>query len=212
MNNPLTEGSVFTTKDIRYAKPLDLKLYRSLVCYTDPSFKNSATADYKATMLVGKTPEGHYHILKAYADQCSVTTMVDWHYQIADWVAGRVPVMYWIEANFIQDMLLDEFRKAGNAKGIHIPIRGDKRSKPDKFARIEAMQPLFERGLIFFNEKEKNSNGFKVLEEQLLMFEKGSKTNDDAPDALEGAIWLLAQRARVSDTSYKVGFRNSRKY
>lgn len=212
MNNPITEGSVFAEKHIRYGKMLDLKFYKTLICYTDPSFKNSTTADYKATMLVGKTPDGYFHVLKAFADQCSVSVMVDWHYLVMDWVNGRVPVMYYMEANFLQDLLLDEFTKVGKITGLHIPIRGDARKKEDKFARIEAMQPLFERGLILLNEREKESAGMKILAEQLLMFEKGSKANDDAPDALEGAIWMLSRRARSSNTQYRSGRRPSRSY
>jgi predicted phage terminase large subunit-like protein len=212
MNNPISEGTVFQGKHIRYGHMLDLKFYKTLIAYTDPSFKNSATADYKATMLVGKTPTGEFHVLKAYADQTSVTTMVAWHYQITDYVAGRVPVMYYMEANFMQDLLLDEFKTVGNITGHQIPIRGDQRAKPDKFARIEAMSPLFERGLVILNEKEKDSPGMKNLVDQLLMFEKGSKTHDDAPDALEGAIWMLSKRTRSSVASFKVGFRESRKF
>lgn len=212
MNNPLTEGAIFQQKHIRYGKMLPLKEYRQLICYTDPSFKNSATADYKATMLVGKTPDGHFHLLKAFADQTSVSEMVNWHYEIMDYVDGKVPVMYYMESNFMQDLMLDEFKKVGASVGLHVPIRGDSRKKPDKFARIEAMQPLFERGLVVFNEKEKNTPGMQVLEEQLLMFERGSRSHDDAPDALESAIWMLSQRTRTSDAKYVSIKRVSRRY
>ena len=74
------------------------------------------------------------------------------------------------------------------------------------------MQPLFERGFILLNEKEKESPGMIQLVEQLLMFEKGSKTHDDAPDALEGAVFLLNQRSKVSTSTYRIGKRPSRKY
>ncbi len=212
MNNPMTEGAVFRAKDIRYGKMLPLKEYIQLICYTDPSFKNSATADYKATVLVGKTPDGHFHVLKVFAAQTSVSEMIAWHYDIMDYVAGRVPVMYYMEANFMQDLMLDEFAKVGNAIGHHVPILGDKRSKGDKFARIESMQPLFERGLVVFNEKERESPGMKVLEEQLLLFERGSRAHDDAPDALESAIWKLAQRTRATNARFAVIQRASRKF
>jgi predicted phage terminase large subunit-like protein len=212
MNNPMTEGAVFMQKQIHHGKMLDLKFYKSLICYTDPSFKSSTTADYKATMLVGKTPDGYFHLIKAFADQCSVSAMVSWHYQIMDFVGGRVPVLYFMESNFMQDLMLDEFRKVGSATGLHVPIRGDARKKPDKFARIEAMQPLFERGLVVFNENEKNAPGMKILEEQLLLFEKGSKAHDDAPDALESAIWMLSQRARTSGAQFIFSKRESRRY
>lgn len=212
MNNPTTEGSVFRAKDIHYGKMLQLKEYRQLICYTDPSFKNSATADYKATMLVGKTPDGHFHLIKAYADQTSVSQMIAWHYDVMDYVDGKVPVLYFMESNFMQDLMLDEFKKVGNAVGHHVPIRGDARKKGDKFARIEAMQPLFERGLVVFNEKEKNSPGMQVLEEQLLMFEKGGRAHDDAPDALESAIWMLSQRTRTSEAKFVSIRRVSRRF
>lgn len=212
MNNPISEGTVFQQKHIRYGKMLELKLYKTLICYTDPSFKDSRTSDYKATMLLGKAPNGEYHLLKAYAGQTSVVEMVNWHYQIHSFIDGRVPVMYFMESNFLQELLLEEFRKAGNAIGMQIPIRGDARKKPDKFSRIEAMSPLFERGLVILNVNEKDSPGMQVLEDQLLMFERGSKTNDDAPDALEGGIWILNQRARTSTTNFIYQPRESRKF
>lgn len=112
----------------------------------------------------------------------------------------------------MQDLLMDEFRKEGEKVGFQIPIVGDGRKKPDKFARIEAMQPLFERGDILFNEREKESQGMQVLVEQLLGFERGSKVHDDAPDALEGGIWILSNSVRKTNNRYVVGRRASRKW
>ena len=51
-----------------------------------------------------------------------------------------------------------------------------------------------------------------LLVEQLLMFEKGSRVHDDAPDALEGAVFLLNQRSMACAGTYRVGKRPSRKY
>lgn len=201
MNNPINEGTVFEKKYIRYDKMLPLREYVSLVCYTDPSFKDGTKNDFKATVLVGITGKGEYHIIKCCADQTSVTNMIRWHYDIKNF-CGDNPVHFYMESNFIQNLIMDEFREVGNTVGYQIPIRGDGRKKPDKFARIEAMQPLFERGFVIFNEREKNSIGMLQLEEQLLMFEKGSKAHDDAPDALEGAIYLLNQRHRTINSAY----------
>ena len=74
------------------------------------------------------------------------------------------------------------------------------------------MQPLFERGLVIFNENEKEEPGMRQLVEQLLMFEKGSRVHDDAPDALEGAVFLLNQRSMACAGTYRVGRRPSRRY
>ena len=89
MNNPVNAGTVFEEKHIRFGKMLRMREYRAIVCYTDPSFKASATADFKATMLVGITPQGKYHVLKAYADQTKVSTMVEWHYDAHDYVGTK---------------------------------------------------------------------------------------------------------------------------
>ena len=211
MNNPVEEGAVFERKYIRYGRVLKIRDYRAVVCYTDPSFKDTSKNDYKATMLVGLTTTGEYHVIKAYADQTKVSSMVEWHYDIQALI-GEGACRYYMEANFIQDSLLDEFKKEGERRGLQIPVLGDRRKKPDKFARIEAMQPMFERGLVLFNEKEKESQGFQVLENQLLGFQRGSRINDDAPDALEGAIWILSNVERKANNRYVAPPRKSRKW
>jgi predicted phage terminase large subunit-like protein len=193
MNNPITEGAIFKADQIQYTKPLPWRQYRRLICYTDPSFKNSSNNDYKATILVGKTKEGYLHVLKAFVAQEKVSTMYEWLYNIRDYAEGNA-VYFYMESNFIQSMHLEEFRKYGEGKGDLIALRGDSRKKPDKFARIEALEPIFSQGIIYFNEKEKDSKGMQTLVEQLLMFQRGSKIHDDAPDALEGAIYLLNRR------------------
>ena len=52
----------------------------------------------------------------------------------------------------------------------------------------------------------------RVLVEQLRCFEKGSKIHDDAPDALEGAIWNQSNSERKTYYRYAVGRRASRRW
>lgn len=215
LNNPIEEGAVFKPEWMRYTKILPLKEYVKIIAYTDPSFKSTKANDYKATMVVGKTKEGYYHVLKAYAGQCSVAEMVAWHYDIEMWIErkkGRKPPRYYMEANFIQDLLLKEFKDEGIARGgRQIPITPDKRKKPDKYSRIETMQPLFERGFVLFNEEERDSEGLKILIDQLLATEKGSRLHDDAPDALESAIWML-NKVGSDQRNYMTSKRPDRHY
>lgn len=213
MNTPIAEGAVFKTEYFRWQPILPLKQYRKLLCYTDPSWKGTTKNDYKATVLIGKTKEGAYHVIKVFAEQTSVKAMVGWHYEVEEFVKGKVPVRYFMEANFVQDLLLAEFQKEGvRREGRQISITPDKRKKPQKYARIEALQPLFERGEVLFNLAEKESSGMQVLMEQLLAIEPGSKMHDDAPDALEGAIWLLNHGAGKGKCRYAVGAKPDRRY
>lgn len=192
MNNPIVKGAVF--KECHFKNTLSWNQYAHLVCYTDPSFKNNATSDLKATILLGKTRTGEYHILKAFMDRVSITQMIDWHYLIEKLKPQNANISYYMEANFAQDILVDEFYKEGDKRGFHIPLRKDERKKPDKYQRIENLEPLFSNERIWFSEQERSSPGMKALVDQFLAFQKGSRINDDGADAVEGGIYILQQR------------------
>ncbi|HCU45030.1 MAG TPA: hypothetical protein DF610_09365 [Sphingobacterium sp.] len=193
-NNPIAEGTVFT--EMNYKKLPALSQYKWLVCYTDPSFKATKKNDFKATVLVGRWKD-EFHVIKAYCDQTTTAIMIEWHYQISNFVADRVPVYYLMEANFIQDTLLAEFYKYSdeNDKKV-IPLKGDERKKPDKFSRIESLlEPLNRNEKLWLNEDEKDSLHMQRLDEQFLALEAGSSAHDDAPDAVEGAVWTINNKS-----------------
>jgi len=195
-HNPITEGAVFKRDWMQWKYMRSFKEYRYLIAYTDPSLKSSSKADYKATVLVGLTGK-EMHIIRAFVDQTSIKRMIDWHYDLYESVSEGNTLYMYMESNFWQDILFDEFMKEGQSRGYHLPISGDTRKKPDKFQRVENISPYFERGLIYFNQAEKNNPNMQRLIDQLLMFEKGSKAPDDAPDALEGAIFKIQEKART---------------
>jgi predicted phage terminase large subunit-like protein len=101
-----------------------------------------------------------------------------------------------MEANFMQDIILDEFRREGEVRGYQLPLIPDKRKKPDKYQRIEAVSPLWERGFVFYNERKRTDPDMVAGLEQTLAFEKGMSGHDDSPDADEGAIYKLQQATR----------------
>ncbi|MEZ5195099.1 MAG: hypothetical protein R2764_01470 [Bacteroidales bacterium] len=188
MNNPLSVGTVF--KELIYDKIQPIRNYRLLACYTDPSFKESKKNDYKATVLVGKYKD-QFHIIKAFVEQTTTANMVDWHYQVMELVKEQ-SCYYYMEANFIQDILMQEFWKIGESKGKVVPIRGDERKKPDKYTRIESLlEPINRAGKLIFNQAEKKNPHMIRLEDQFKAFQPGSRAHDDGPDAVEGAVWIL---------------------
>lgn len=193
-NNPITEGAVFRQDWMLYEKTPELHKFKSLVSYCDPSFKNSSTSDYKAIVTVGAT-ERNLYVVNAFVRKCSITEMVRWWYNMHESLPDGVICDYFMEANFLQDLIFEEFAREGMLRGYQLPLRPDTRHKPDKFARVEALSPLFERQVIILNKELRDDPDYKELMEQLLTFEKGSRTHDDGPDALEGAVWMLNRRA-----------------
>lgn len=193
MNNPLTVGTVFP--ELNYQKLVPIREYQMLVCYTDPSYKDSRTNDYKATVLVGRH-KGEFHVIKCYLEQTSTEQMVKWHYDIMDLVGDRV-CYYYMEEVFLQDILMQKFFELGEKFGRMVPIRGDQRKKPEKFSRIETLlEPLNRSGKLLFNLAEKDNAHMQRLDEQFKALQPGSRAHDDGPDAVEGAVWMLNSKLR----------------
>ena len=195
MHNPVVSGTIFRADWIRFKRLPQLSAYDSLVCYTDPSFKSSTSNDYKASRLWGKLGK-ELHLIDCYVRQDTVSGMVRWLYDLYERTRDKAAVLFFMEANFMQDIILDEFEAEGNARGYQLPIMPDRRKKPEKIQRIEAVSPLWERGLVFYNAALKDSPDMQVGIDQTLALSRGSRIHDDAPDADEGAIWLLQRSSR----------------
>lgn len=206
MHNPINEGTIFRHDWIKYKKLPKLDKYDELVCYTDPSFKSTNTNDYKASRLWGKIGT-ELHLIDCYVRQDTVSGMVRWLYDLYERTREQAAVRFYMEANFMQDIILDEFHTEGLTRGYQLPIMPDKRKKPDKIQRIEAISPLWERGVIFYNINMKDSPDMIAGIEQTLAIERGSRVHDDAPDADEGAIYILQKYTRTREFEPVIGRR-----
>lgn len=194
------EDSIFKRDWIIWEKVPHYKKLVAIETYCDPSFKNNKNSDFKAIITIGKDNEGKIYILDAWVRQDTVMSMVEEFYRLNDHFENFS--IYRMEANFLQDLLLDEFDDMAKQKGYHINIRGDDRGKPDKYSRIENMSPLFERKKIVFNEAKRKDPDMQRLVSQLLKFPVGK---DDAPDALEGGLFYLQKSSRASKFKPRVG-------
>ena len=211
MNNPIIEGAIFRNEWIRWGKRPAWSKFSEIVLYIDPSFKGSTKNDYKAAKLWGKAGTTLYH-LRAFVRQSSVAEMVRWCYDLYEWTREQgIAVRWYMEANFMQDTILDEFRREGELRGYQLPITGDKRKKPDKFLRVEAISPLWERGFVVYDETQRDDPDMLAGIDQTLAFEKGMRGHDDAPDADEGAIWMLQRDTRTKSFTPSFGRRTNAK-
>lgn len=208
MNNPILEGTVFKQEWIKYKRLPKLSTYSDIVLYIDPSWRETKKNDYKAAKLWGATASGELHCIRPFLRQCSIAEMVRWVYDTYEWVTSQgAALRIYMEASFMQDILLDDFSAEGRLRGYQLPITGDKRQKPNKYARIEAVSPLWERGKVYYNEALRKDPDMEASIEQTLSFEAGSSGHDDGPDADEGAIWLLQRRNRTQDIAPILGRR-----
>jgi len=220
-NNPISEGDIF--KELTYGKVPKLSTCDQVVVYADPSTSNkdrgrNKQASYKSVVVVGSKGRKRY-IYKCWVLQTSNAKFVDWLYEAYLYLKeNNVDTKrIHIENNSLQDphytqVLLPLIYSKANDYGFTIPITEDKRRKADKFFRIEGtLEPLNRLGNLIFNIKEKEEPNMIRMHDQMIGVSENAKVMD-APDALEGACWLIQNRAVQKNMGYSFGSVNSRRY
>jgi len=216
-NNPLKEGTVF--KSIKYGKCPPIHKCEKVIAYADPSTSNKdisgGNASAKGVILIGYK-NFMYFVYWIRLDQTGNSKFVNWLYDCNDFmIMNKVPIRrIWIENNTLQDpfyeqVILPEIKKQAKRYKVRLPISKDERKKPEKFYRIEGtLEPIHRSGDLIFDEKLKDTPDMERMEEQMLDVAVNSKTMD-GPDALEGGIWLMDERATTEETTHVSGKRVS---
>lgn len=192
----IKEGTKFKEEWIQYIMLPDIKYFDGVVTYCDPSFKDSKKNDFKAIVALGKIGSKRY-LIDCWVRQASRYSMASAHYDMHYDVEAQAPRILesYIEANFTQDQLIDDYIQYSDEVGHMMPIREDLRSKPNKQGRIENLITLFERGLIYISELLRNKHDWQVLKSQFIAF---PNDHDDGPDAVEGAEYKLKNIGRAT--------------
>lgn len=220
-NNPISEGDTF--KNITYGKCPPLHTCDQVVVYADPSTSNkdrgkNKQASYKAVVIVGSKGRKRF-LYKCWLAQTSNAKFVDWLYEAYLYLKDHKvdTKRIHIENNSLQDphyqqVLLPLIYQYGDTYGFTIPITEDKRKKPDKYTRIEGtLEPLNRLGNLIFNSKEKEDPNMVQMHDQMIGVSINA-TVMDGPDGLEGACWLIQNRAVKRNTTYAFGEINNRKF
>jgi len=212
-NNPSEKGKEFLKEWFQYKKLPPLNQYKHLVAYLDGGFKKTKSSDTKALILLGFM-NGEYHLRKCYVENVTIGSMIAWHYDLDEFLISKnATAVWWMEEVFLLSLLHDHFDAAVEKYTYRIPMKGDKRSKPDKDLRISNTAGYFERGKFWLDESLKNDRYANRLIQQYLKFKSGVRNNEkDGPDAVEGAIYLLNEMARDATGSLGVGTSRKNKF
>jgi predicted phage terminase large subunit-like protein len=185
MNEPAPESGLFQEKWVHYYHPDSLKDKElAVVGFFDPSLESGGSADYKAVVTVGwARQEMVFYVLDAFIQK---TTLEQTLRAIFNRHRERPYLLFGVEDNLFQRLLLKEFDQLGKELGLLLPIKGVTQ-RLAKETRVASLAPLLERGKIRFI---RGHSDQELLVEQILYFP--SRTlHDDGPDALEGAIRLV---------------------
>lgn len=187
-NEPLSDDDRrFLREWIEYYEDSDLigkDLY--VVGFVDPSLGKQG-GDYSAILTIASDYNGQIYVLdadlaKRHPDIIALDVIAKheiYHYQ--DF--GSEDVQF-------QEFFRNTMEKKAEEMGSDIPIRGIKQHS-DKILRIQSLQPDIKNGRVKFKRDQQK------LIEQLVNFP--SADHDDGPDALQGAMAMIAKRSGIAD-------------
>lgn len=212
-NDPQEKGKEFKKEWFQFKKLPPLSQYKHLIAYLDGGFKKTKSSDTKALILIG-FKDGEYHIRKCYVENVTIGQMIAWHYDLDEFLKNKGATAVWyMEEVFLLSLLHDHFDDAIEKYGYRIPMKGDKRKKPDKDLRISNTAGFYERGKVWFDESLQNDRYANRLIRQYLKFKPGVRNNEkDGPDAFEGGIYLLNEMARDAIGQIQIGQSRKNKY
>jgi predicted phage terminase large subunit-like protein len=187
MNEPAPESGLFREEWIHYYHPDSLKDRNlAVVGFFDPSLESGAAADYKAAVTVGWDQEDMvFYVMDAFIRKTSLEQTLGAIYNRHQEYGY---VMFGVEDNLFQRLLLKEFERLGRERRQLLPLKGVT-SRLAKETRVASLSPLLERGKIRFI---RGHSDQELLVEQLLYFPSRTM-HDDGPDALAGAVRLAQE-------------------
>ncbi|PIB28908.1 hypothetical protein BFP77_08300 [Maribacter sp. 4U21] len=187
-NNPIEEGKLFKREWIRFRKvPKDVR-WSAFIGFWDLSYK--ASGDHKAYWLLGVTQQQIF-ALDVFCRKCELTEAINWHYDKAiERNKKGMSALEYFDATAAQEVVfLPIFQQEAQRRGFFQIPMSDVAPGVDKHLRIEATltSVLFNGTLVFADYLEGTADMNAALE-QILSFEKGTKSPDDSPDALENGV------------------------
>lgn len=184
-NDPRDDEGLFQEAWLRTYHPDEIEgKALNVAGFLDPSLAAGESGDYKAVLSVGLDPaEQVFYVLDAYIRRSSIDQLVR---AVLTRQARHGYLVFGVEDNLFQRLLLDEFARASREARVVLPLRGVTH-RLAKETRLAGLSPLVERGLVRFCPSQGDQ---ALLIEQLLHFPSPT-VHDDGPDALEGAVSLL---------------------
>ncbi|MBI4798631.1 MAG: phage terminase large subunit [Desulfarculus sp.] len=184
-NDPKDDEGLFQEAWLRTYHPGEIEQKTlSVAGFLDPSLAAGESGDYKAVLSVGlDAKEQVFYVLDAYIRRSSIDQLLR---AVLTRQARHGYLVFGVEDNLFQRLLLDEFARASREAQVVLPLRGVTH-RLAKETRLAGLSPLVERGLVRFCPGQGDQ---VLLIEQLLHFPSPT-VHDDGPDALEGAVSLL---------------------
>ena len=189
---PHVEGKIFKEEQIQWAKLPRIDHFDIIVGHWDVAYAGTATADYNAVRVWGLKGKEFFYI-DSFVKKTKMRAAIDWMCDFQELLPSGALVHWQFEAQFWNDEVERTIAEAEKAHAIELRLGKVTNPKTRKYDRILSMQPYYQNGRVFWNEKKKSHQDTQVGKAQLLGIEPNYNGHDDAPDADECAITFLSR-------------------
>ena len=131
----------------------------------------------------------------------SVTAALEYMAFIELGLPPSVIIQWRFESQFWNDEVRRTIKEVEEDYRISFNLVKVDTPKTNKYDRILTLQPYYQNGRLYYNDKKQSHNDTATGLQQLYGIEPGYKTHDDAPDADEQCIKYLSRHLRKCKTS-----------
>lgn len=204
------EGSVFSEEQIQWAELPALQEMKMIIVHWDIAYTANEKSDYNAIKAWGLHYR-NFHLIDCYVKQSEMRQAVEWMCNFKQSLPQGVNVIFQYESQFWNGEVQRIIEEVEEEYCIDLNLSKVNCPKSNKLGRIIKMQPYYQNGRIFYNEKLKSHSDTQVGIMQLCAIEEGSNEHDDSPDSDQQAISKLelyctrSSKKNSGDKSYRTG-------
>lgn len=198
----LVTGKVFKPDDTQWTKLPNLNHFEIIGAHWDVAYAGTPKSDYNAIRIWG-LKDAQFYYITGFVKQCKMRAALDFMCQFQKELPKTVIVHWRYESQFWNGEVQRTIDDAQKYHQIILPLTKVDTPKGKKYDRILTLEPYFQNGRIFYNEKMKSHNDSNVGLYQLYAIEPGYNTHDDAPDADHQIIEWLGKHIKSPGNSGK---------
>ncbi|MBN1987818.1 MAG: hypothetical protein JW783_00290 [Bacteroidales bacterium] len=203
------EGTIFSEDQIQWAPMPPLHEFKMIVVHWDIAYTDNEKSDYNACRAWGLHGTD-YWLIDCYVKQSTMKRAVEWLCDFKKKLDRGVNIIFQYESQFWNGEVERTINEVEDESGINLNLMKVDTPRTNKTMRMITMQPYYQNGRTYYNEKLKSHSDTQIGIMQLCAVEEGSTEHDDSPDADQQAISKLElyctnKRAKDGGKSWKAG-------
>lgn len=200
------KGKIFTPEQIQWAPLPRLDHFKIITGFWDVAYAGTDTSDFNAVRIWGLSKDDNFWYINSFVKQSKMRAAVRWMCEM-EIAKPKTVIYHWkFESQFWNDELKRTLKEVQSEMGVKLLITKVDTPRVKKYDRILTLQPRYQNGRIYYNEKMKSHADTQQGLKQLYGIEPGYSGHDDAPDADEQAISFLEKHITIgTGGGYVVG-------